>query len=188
MDPSPGTIAFHTLGCKLNFSETSTLARKFLEAGFERTGEDSPADVHLINTCSVTENADRKCREIIRRARRLSPDALIAVTGCYAQLKPAHISRIPGVDLVLGASEKFDAAEHVTRIVERKKQKGENFEPLVSVSEIRHCNSFIPAFSSGDRTRAFLKVQDGCDYFCSFCTIPLARGKSRSICLYIRHH
>ena len=170
---SKSTVAFHTLGCKLNFSETSTIARKFEEAGFQKTGFDKGADVYVINTCSVTENADRECKTIVHRALNQNPDAFIAIIGCYAQLKPNEISDIEGVDLVLGASEKFNVVNYIGDAV--KKQKAEIFS-----CEIAGANEFISSYSTTDRTRAFLKVQDGCDYNCSFCTIPLARGKSRS--------
>jgi threonylcarbamoyladenosine tRNA methylthiotransferase MtaB len=171
-----GRIAFHTLGCKLNFSETSTLARQFAEAGYSRVEmEDSP-DVLVINTCSVTEQADKKCRNIVSRATRSNPNVFVAVVGCYAQLKPQEIAAIPGVDLVLGAGEKFNLVEHV-------QQKQYDDQPSIEVGEIKDVKDFIPSFSAGDRTRTFLKVQDGCNYFCAFCTIPLARGRSRSATL-----
>jgi threonylcarbamoyladenosine tRNA methylthiotransferase MtaB len=166
-------IAFHTLGCKLNFAETSTISRSFPEEEFERVPANTKADVYIINTCSVTDAADRKCRQAIKKFISLSPEALIAVVGCYAQLKPEEISSIPGVDLVLGTNEKFDIAEYLKNY--KKK----------SVPEIHSCdlsasNSFHQSFSLGDRTRSFLKVQDGCDYNCSYCTIPMARGGSRN--------
>lgn len=168
-----GKIAFYTLGCKLNFSETSTIAKDLLESGFARVDfKDSP-DVYVINTCSVTDHADKKCRNIVRKALKVNPKAFVIVIGCYAQLKPKEISQIEGVDLVLGASEKFNIATHLTEI--EKRQHGEYV-----VGAIKETRDFIPSFSEGDRTRCFLKVQDGCNYFCSFCTIPLARGKSRS--------
>ncbi|HBE11583.1 MAG TPA: tRNA (N(6)-L-threonylcarbamoyladenosine(37)-C(2))-methylthiotransferase MtaB [Flavobacteriales bacterium] len=166
-----GTAAFHTLGCKLNFSETSTIARDLGEAGYARVGIDDAPDVVVINTCSVTEQADAKCRNAVRRALNSNPEAFIAVIGCYAQLKPREISEIDGVDIVLGASEKFNLLEYISA----KKAQAE-----VAVGPIKEVRSFIPGFSSQDRTRTFLKVQDGCDYFCSFCTIPLARGRSRN--------
>lgn len=166
-----GTAAFHTLGCKLNFSETSTLARQLADAGYARVGIDESPDVVVINTCSVTDHADAKCRNIVRRALSSNPEAFVAVVGCYAQLKPAEIAGIEGVDLVLGAQEKFDLVAHLS---------AKNETANIRVSEIREVRAFVPGFSSGDRTRTFLKVQDGCDYFCAFCTIPLARGRSRS--------
>jgi threonylcarbamoyladenosine tRNA methylthiotransferase MtaB len=168
-----GRIAFHTLGCKLNFSETSTLARQFSEAGYSRVEMEDAPDVLVINTCSVTEQADKKCRNIVSRAVRSNPDVFVAVVGCYAQLKPEEIAAIPGVNLVLGAGQKFNLVSHV------KEQKALK-EPTISVGEIKDVKDFIPSFSAGDRTRTFLKVQDGCNYFCAFCTIPLARGRSRS--------
>jgi threonylcarbamoyladenosine tRNA methylthiotransferase MtaB len=168
-----GRVAFHTLGCKLNFSETSTLARQFAEAGYSRVEmEDSP-DVLVVNTCSVTEQADKKCRNLVSRAVRSNPGVFVAVVGCYAQLKPESIASIPGVSLVLGAGQKFNLVEHVQR-------QHATHETHVSVGEIKDVKDFIPSFSAGDRTRTFLKVQDGCNYFCAFCTIPLARGRSRS--------
>ncbi|MBL4752848.1 MAG: tRNA (N(6)-L-threonylcarbamoyladenosine(37)-C(2))-methylthiotransferase MtaB [Flavobacteriales bacterium] len=167
------TVAFYTLGCKLNFTETSTIGREFVDAGYKKVNfEDSP-DVYVINTCSVTDSANKKCRNIVNRARRHAPNAFIAVTGCYAQLKPGEIAEIPGVDIVLGASEKYNMLEHV-----RLKEQGS--EQKVYSCEIEHVNEFKASYSHGDRTRSFLKVQDGCDYSCTFCTIPLARGKSRS--------
>lgn len=166
-----GTAAFHTLGCKLNFSETSTIARDLGDAGYARVGIDDAPDVVVINTCSVTEQADAKCRNAVRRALNSNPEAFVAVIGCYAQLKPREISEIEGVDVVLGASEKFNLLEHIGR----KKAQSE-----IAVGPIKEVRAFVPGFSSQDRTRTFLKVQDGCDYFCSFCTIPLARGRSRN--------
>ena len=166
-----GTAAFHTLGCKLNFSETSTIARDLADAGYARVGIDDAPDVVVINTCSVTEQADAKCRNAVRRALNSNPDAFVAVIGCYAQLKPKEIAQIEGVDIVLGASEKFNLVEHISE----KRQESE-----IAVGPIKEVRAFVPGFSSQDRTRTFLKVQDGCDYFCSFCTIPLARGRSRN--------
>ncbi|MFN8268503.1 MAG: tRNA (N(6)-L-threonylcarbamoyladenosine(37)-C(2))-methylthiotransferase MtaB [Chitinophagales bacterium] len=166
-------IAFHTLGCKLNFSETSTLSRKMQERGFLMVNEEELADVYVINTCSVTEQADAKCRNIVRKMMRINPDAYIVVIGCFAQLKPKEIASIPGVDLVLGASEKFRLPEIITDL--SKNPCGQ-----VMATEISNANFFVGAYSVGDRTRSFLKIQDGCDYKCSFCTIPLARGGSRS--------
>lgn len=168
-----GKVAFHTLGCKLNFSETSTLARQFREAGYARVNLDEQPDVLVINTCSVTEEADKKCRNIVHRVIRNSPGVFVAVVGCYAQLKPQEIASIPGVKLVLGAADKFELVRHV-------QQSSPSIDVNVSVGEIKDVKTFVPSFSSGDRTRTFLKVQDGCNYFCAFCTIPLARGRSRS--------
>ncbi|OFY99316.1 MAG: tRNA (N(6)-L-threonylcarbamoyladenosine(37)-C(2))-methylthiotransferase MtaB [Bacteroidetes bacterium RIFCSPLOWO2_12_FULL_31_6] len=167
-------VAFYTLGCKLNFSESSTIARVFLNNGFVKVDFEETADVYVINTCSVTDNADKKCRSIVRQALKQSPEAYIAIMGCYAQLKPQEIAKIPGVDVVLGASEKFN----LFSIIDEKLEK--RTKTLVNSCDINHVNTFFPSYSSGDRTRVFLKVQDGCDYKCSFCTIPLARGKSRS--------
>jgi threonylcarbamoyladenosine tRNA methylthiotransferase MtaB len=171
-----GRIAFHTLGCKLNFSETSTLARQFADAGYSRVEMEDAPDVLVINTCSVTEQADKKCRNIVSRAVRSNPDVFVAVVGCYAQLKPEEIAAIPGVNLVLGAGQKFNLVDHV-------QQQKLITEPAIHVGEIKDVKDFIPSFSAGDRTRTFLKVQDGCNYFCAFCTIPLARGRSRSATL-----
>jgi len=171
---TPKTVAFHTLGCKLNFSETSAIARQFEGAGYGTVKFQEGADIYVINTCSVTDFADRKCRKVVRQALRHSPNAFVVVTGCYAQLKPKEISEIPGVDLVLGAAEKFKMLDYIDDL-SKSPDKG-----LVQAGEIKEANSFVNAFSFGDRTRSFLKVQDGCDYKCSFCTIPLARGKSRS--------
>ena len=165
--------AFHTLGCKLNFSETSTLARQLGEAGYARVHLDDAPDVVVINTCSVTDHADAKCRNAVRRAMQSNPEAFVVVVGCYAQLKPEEIAQIEGVDLVLGAGEKFNLVEHLEGA-----SKGEEARALAG--EIKEVRDFVPGFSSGDRTRTFLKVQDGCNYFCAFCTIPLARGRSRS--------
>ena len=167
-----GTAAFHTLGCKLNFSETSSIARDLSDAGYARVGIDDGPDVVVINTCSVTEHADAKCRNAVRRALNSNPNAYVAVIGCYAQLKPEEIRDIEGVDVVLGANEKFNLLAHIS---ETKKEVGE-----IAVGPIKEVRAFVPGFSSQDRTRTFLKVQDGCDYFCSFCTIPLARGRSRN--------
>ncbi|MBK8228271.1 MAG: tRNA (N(6)-L-threonylcarbamoyladenosine(37)-C(2))-methylthiotransferase MtaB [Flavobacteriales bacterium] len=176
---SPRTAAFHTLGCKLNFSETSTLARSLEEAGYARVKAEERPDVFVLNTCSVTENADKECRQWVRRFQRINPEAFIAVVGCYAQLKPTEIAAIPGVNLVLGANEKFDLAAHIDRV---SKSEAGHREPQGEAvfSPIKDLKRFVHSFNSGDRTRTFLKVQDGCDYFCSFCTIPLARGRSRS--------
>lgn len=166
-------VAFYTLGCKLNYSETSALGRIMVEGGFEKVPFHQKADVYVINTCSVTDNADKKCRKVIRQALKHSPTAYIVIVGCYAQLKPKEIADIEGVDLVLGAAEKFNLVHHLTDLT--KQEKGQFI-----AGEISAVNQFINAYSVGERTRSFLKVQDGCDYKCSFCTIPLARGKSRS--------
>lgn len=170
------TVAFYTLGCKLNFSETSTISRMFPEDDFQKVEFEEPADIYVINTCSVTENADKKCKTIVKQALKKSPDAFVAIIGCFAQLKPETIANIPGVNLVLGTSEKFTIVQRINEIQKESVQSVAE----VFVDEIKHCNSFTPSFSANDRTRSFLKIQDGCDYFCSFCTIPLARGKSRS--------
>lgn len=167
------TVAFHTLGCKLNFSETSTLSRMLENEGFEKKEFDDHADVYVINTCSVTDNADKECRQIVRRIQRKAPESLVVITGCYAQLKPQEIAEIPGVNLVLGAAEKFNLAKHI-----RELSKGDSAK--ICSCDIEEVSGFNSSFSINDRTRTFLKVQDGCDYNCSFCTIPQARGKSRS--------
>jgi threonylcarbamoyladenosine tRNA methylthiotransferase MtaB len=167
------TIAFHTLGCKLNFSETSTLSRMLEKEGFAKKDFDDQADIYVINTCSVTDNADKECRQLVRRIQRRSPESFVVITGCYAQLKPAEIASIPGVDLVLGAAEKFNISTHL-----RELSKGDSAK--ICSCDIAEVNSFQASYSLGDRARTFLKVQDGCDYNCSFCTIPQARGKSRS--------
>ena len=172
---SGGTVAFHTLGCKLNFSETSTVARQLSEGGFARVNIDELPDVVVINTCSVTDNADSKCRNFVRRSLKSNPIAYIVVIGCYAQLKPKEIASIKGVDLVLGANEKFNLPSMLEDLTKKTSGIGK-----IRVGEIKEVRNFIPGFSSGDRTRTFLKIQDGCDYFCAFCTIPLARGRSRS--------
>ena len=166
-------MAFHTLGCKLNYSETSTLSRMLENDGFEKREFDDMADVYVINTCSVTDNADKECRQLVRRIQRKSPESLVVITGCYAQLKPKEIAGIPGVDLVLGAAEKFNISAHL-----RELAKGDSAK--ISSCDIETVNGFNASYSLNDRTRTFLKVQDGCDYNCSFCTIPMARGKSRS--------
>lgn len=166
-------VAFHTLGCKLNFSETSTIARTFSENGYERVSFDETPDVYVINTCSVTENADKKCRQIVKNAKKISPESFVTIIGCFAQLKPKEISEIPGVDAVLGASEKFKLLELLGEF--EKKQA-----PQVFATDIYEAKDYHTSYSMGDRTRTFLKVQDGCNYGCAFCTIPLARGKSRS--------
>jgi threonylcarbamoyladenosine tRNA methylthiotransferase MtaB len=166
-------VAFYTLGCKLNYSETSTIGRIFQERGFEKVEFTEKPDIYVINTCSVTDNADKKCRKIVKEAKKHSPDAFITIVGCYAQLKPKEISEIPGVDAVLGAAEKFQLVDILEDFTRKEK-------PQVFASEISQANTFHNSYSFGDRTRTFLKVQDGCDYSCSFCTIPLARGNSRS--------
>lgn len=167
------SVAFHTLGCKLNFSETSTLSRLMEADGFEKKDWDDSADVYVLNTCSVTDNADKECRQIVRRIRRRSPESMVVVTGCYAQLKPEEIAGMDGVDLVLGAAEKFNITKHIQELV-----KGDSAK--ICSCDVEDVHGFNAAFSLNDRTRAFLKVQDGCDYNCSFCTIPMARGNSRS--------
>ena len=167
------TASFYTLGCKLNFSETSTIARDLENEGFARVEFESGADIYVINTCSVTDQADKKCRNVVRRALKYNSSAFIVVIGCYAQLKPKEISSIKGVDLVLGAQEKFNLNSFLHDVEKRKETQIEN-------KHIKHVNEFYPGYSKGDRVRSFFKVQDGCNYFCSFCTIPLARGKSRS--------
>ena len=168
------SVAFHTLGCKLNFSETSTISRMMEQEGFIKKDFDEIADVYVINTCSVTDNADKECRYLVRKIQQKSPSSTIVITGCYAQLKPKEISEIPGVDLVLGASEKFNLGQHLSGLVKS------NQVARIHSCEIDEVTGFNASYSFNDRTRAFLKVQDGCDYNCSFCTIPMARGKSRS--------
>ncbi|MEY3186383.1 MAG: hypothetical protein RL675_202, partial [Bacteroidota bacterium] len=167
------SIALHTLGCKLNFSETSTLGRMLEKEGFIRKEFEEPADIYVINTCSVTENADKECRQLVRRVQKQNAEAVIVITGCYAQLKPEEIASIPGVDLVLGAAEKFNLADHLKDFTKGDATK-------ICSCDISEVSDFNTSFSVTDRTRTFLKVQDGCDYSCSFCTIPMARGKSRS--------
>lgn len=167
-------VAFYTLGCKLNFSETSTISRLFEDAGFAKVEFEEHPDIYVINTCSVTENADKKCKQLVKKALSINPNAFIAIIGCFAQLKPVEISKIPGVDLVLGANEKFNIIEHLDKV------ESKNEIAKVEFENIKNTKEFVPAFSYGDRTRSFLKVQDGCDYFCTFCTIPLARGASRN--------
>jgi threonylcarbamoyladenosine tRNA methylthiotransferase MtaB len=166
-------VAFHTLGCKLNFAETSTIARLFEKEGFEKVEFPKAADVYVINTCSVTENADKECKTVVKSALKNSPDAFVAIIGCYAQLKPEEIAKIEGVDVVLGASEKFKLLNYI-----QFSQKNQSTE--IHSCEIDDVQQFISSYSAGDRTRSFLKVQDGCDYTCTYCTIPLARGASRS--------
>lgn len=167
-------VAFYTLGCKLNFSETSTISRLFEDAGFAKVDFEEHPDVYVINTCSVTENADKKCKQLVKRAKKVNPDAFVVIVGCYAQLKPTEIAQITGVNMVLGANEKFNILEHLDKV------DSASSETIVSFDNIKQTKEFVPSFSYGDRTRSFLKVQDGCDYFCTFCTIPLARGKSRN--------
>ncbi len=171
---TPRTVAFYTLGCKLNYSETSSIGRLFEANGYTEVKFEGGADIYVINTCSVTDFADRKCRQIVRRALRHTPHAFVVVIGCYAQLKPKEIADIEGVDLVLGAAEKFKLLDYIDDL-SKAPDKG-----LVYAGEVREAKNFVNSFSFGDRTRSFLKVQDGCNYNCSFCTIPLARGKSRS--------
>ena len=166
-------VAFYTLGCKLNYSETSTLGRLLSENGFDKVAFHEAADLYVINTCSVTDNADKKCRRVVNQALRHSPNAFVVVVGCYAQLKPQEIANIPGVDLVLGAAEKFNLVEHLTDLVKQPNGRA-------IASSVTDANTFVKAYSMGERTRSFLKMQDGCDYKCAFCTIPLARGSSRS--------
>lgn len=166
-------VAFYTLGCKLNYSETSTIGRLFNKSGFNTVDFTETPDIFVINTCSVTENADKKCKKVVNEALKISPNAFIAIVGCYAQLKPAEIANIPGVDVVLGAAEKFQIVDYITDLTKNNKAKIFN-------QPVSEANEFIPSWSFGDRTRTFLKVQDGCDYSCTFCTIPLARGASRS--------
>lgn len=166
-------VAFYTLGCKLNFSETSTIARNFQEAGYAKVDFSDRPDIFVINTCSVTENADKKCINIVKKAKKINPESYVVMIGCYAQLKPEKIAQIYGVNMVLGANEKFDVVKHIE----------ENYtseDVAIKFGNIKEVNIFKPSFSYGDRTRSFLKVQDGCEYFCTFCTIPLARGKSRN--------
>jgi threonylcarbamoyladenosine tRNA methylthiotransferase MtaB len=167
------TVAFHTLGCKLNFSETSTISRLLETEGFEKRGFEEAADVYVINTCSVTDNADKECRQLVRRIQRKAPESFVVITGCYAQLKPKEIAAIPGVDLVLGAAEKFNIVQHLGNLVKTE-------EARICSCDIEEVTGFTATYSQNDRTRTFLKVQDGCSYNCSFCTIPMARGKSRS--------
>ncbi len=173
IDSEMKKVAFYTLGCKLNYSETSTISRSFQLKGYVKVAFEDNPDVYVINTCSVTDHADKKCKKIVREAKRISPKSSIAVIGCYAQLKPKEIAKIPGVDLVLGASEKFDLVDHLEQLIPSDRAS-------VHASDIDLVQDFVPAHSKSDRTRTFLKVQDGCNYKCTFCTIPLARGASRS--------
>ncbi|MDP7061273.1 MAG: tRNA (N(6)-L-threonylcarbamoyladenosine(37)-C(2))-methylthiotransferase MtaB [Candidatus Marinimicrobia bacterium] len=167
------TVAFHTLGCKLNFAESASIGTNVESHGFRRVDFSQQADVYVVNTCSVTDSADRKCKKVVRQVLRKSPKAFVAVIGCYAQLRPKEISTIPGVDLVLGAGEKFNLPAYLSDI--SKRESGE-----IHSCEIETVDHFFPSYSTSERTRAFLKVQDGCDYTCSYCTIPMARGRSRS--------
>ena len=166
-------VAFHTMGCKLNYSESSMISKDFVNQGFKKVDYKDIADIYILNTCSVTENADREARKLIRQAKRKNPNATVAVMGCYAQLNPNEIAQIQGVDLVLGAENKFNLLDELDKL-------DLNGRPKVIRSDIKWANSFVPSYSSKERTRSYLKIQDGCDYTCSFCTIPLARGKSRS--------
>jgi len=166
-------VAFYTLGCKLNYSETSSIGRQFNNAGFHTVEFTDTPDVFVINTCSVTDNADKKCKKVVKEALKISPNAYVTIVGCYAQLKPKEIAEIPGVDMVLGAAEKFQIVDYITDLTK-------NAKAVVHNQPVSEAKDFVPGFSIGDRTRTFLKVQDGCDYSCSFCTIPLARGNSRS--------
>ena len=179
------TVAFATLGCKLNFAETSTIARSFANAGYRQVRANSPADIYVVNTCSVTEHSDKKCRNLIRKLHKLSPDALIGVTGCYAQLKLQEVLQIEGVTVLFGNAHKEEVFETLHRMLQAKKQNQESEQRqgsrLSVVSPIEGVKSIFPAYSSGERTRSFLKVQDGCDYHCAYCTVPLARGESRNI-------
>jgi threonylcarbamoyladenosine tRNA methylthiotransferase MtaB len=171
---TPRTVAFHTLGCKLNYAETSSVRRLFEKDGYTVVPYEDDADIYVLNTCSVTENADRECRKSVRQVHRQNPQARVVVMGCYAQLKPKEIAEIKGVDLVLGAAEKFNVLDYIAAL------EGVHETAAVHAGEIQLANTFNPAYSHGDRTRSFLKVQDGCDYKCTFCTIPKARGQSRS--------
>ena len=173
MHDSARSVAFYTLGCKLNYSETSTLGRMMEQKGYRHIDFQQGADIYIINTCSVTDNADKKCRKVVREARKYAPDAYVCIVGCYAQLKPREIAEIPGVDAVLGAAEKFRLLDLLDGFVKKD-------QPQVLASAINEAHTFHHAYSIDERTRTFLKVQDGCNYQCTFCTIPLARGKSRS--------
>lgn len=174
-------VSFYTLGCKLNYAETSTIERQFKNNGWEVAGQFKKADAYVVNTCSVTEHSDKKGRNIIRRLHRINPDAIIAVTGCYAQLKPEEVESLEGVDIVLGAHGKDKVFESVVKIEEERAKMEQDGDRIFDVLEIKDVKNVIPAYSSGERTRSFLKVQDGCDYHCAYCTIPNARGDSRSI-------
>ncbi|MBO8428680.1 MAG: radical SAM protein, partial [Bacteroidetes bacterium] len=168
-------VAFVTLGCKLNFSETSTFARKFEAAGYLRVSDDAVADLYVVNTCSVTEHADKKCRQTIRKLQKQNPEAIIVVAGCYAQLQPEQIAGIGGVDAVIGAEKKGELFEIADSVLRKRSTA------LLCSCNIADVGSIFPAYSQGERTRSFLKIQDGCNYNCSYCTIPLARGKSRNL-------
>jgi threonylcarbamoyladenosine tRNA methylthiotransferase MtaB len=168
-------IAFQTLGCKLNFSETSTLSRQFGDDGFEQVEFNDQADIYVINSCSVTRNAEKRCKELIRKSLKKNPDAHIAIIGCFSQINPEEIRNIPGVDIVLGNADKFNLFEHIKQLQIRDKDA-----PMNTDVAVEEPDTFVPGFSMDDRTRSFFKIQDGCDYFCSYCTIPLARGRSRS--------
>lgn len=165
-------VAFYTFGCKLNFSETSTIARDFEKAGYAKVDFTDTPDVFVINTCSVTDNADKRCRQLVRKTKKINPEGYTIIIGCYAQLKPTQISEMSGVNMVLGANDKFNIIQEL--------ENTSSTDTIVKNDKIKSVNEFVPSFSYGDRTRSFLKIQDGCDYFCSFCTIPLARGKSRN--------
>ena len=171
-----GTVAFYTLGCKLNFSETSTIARSFTAAGYTQTSFESPADVYVINTCSVTENADKKFKSIARQAHKTNPEALIIAVGCYAQLKPQELAAVDGVDMVLGAKEKFELPAFLNDLLQDQHRDS----AVIHACEIDETDFYVGSYATSERTRAFLKVQDGCDYPCTYCTIPMARGISRS--------
>ncbi|MHC1778864.1 MAG: tRNA (N(6)-L-threonylcarbamoyladenosine(37)-C(2))-methylthiotransferase MtaB [Bacteroidales bacterium] len=182
MEERGNRVAFLTLGCKLNYSESSAIAREFVSHGYEKVSPGSSADIYVINTCSVTEHADKKCRGAIRKLHKQNPDAIIAVTGCYAQLKPQEILDIEGVDLVLGANQKSELFIKVSELKSLEDRSGAKHSSSRAFScAISEVETIFPAYSSDDRTRSFLKVQDGCDYHCSYCTIPLARGKSRNL-------
>lgn len=168
-------VAFHTFGCKLNFSETSTISRLFEDSGIAKVALEEQPDIFIVNTCSVTENADKRCKQLVRKVKRLNPECYVVIVGCFAQLKPNEIAKMDGVDMVLGANEKFNILTHLDKIDNNSPEQAH-----ISFDSIKKTKDFIPSFSLGDRTRSFLKVQDGCDYFCTFCTIPLARGKSRN--------
>ena len=171
-------VAFYTLGCKLNFSETSTIARGFKEEGFERVDFAEPADIYVINTCSVTENADKRFKTIVRQSQKANPEAIVIGIGCYAQLQPEELAAVDGVDLVLGATEKFNVTSYINELLQQPDRATTGGQ--IHSCDIEAADFYVGSYSIGDRTRAFLKVQDGCDYKCTYCTIPLARGISRS--------